>query len=75
MVDKYITKLGDRFYVLYVDFQKALDSLVHLNVFTRMKTKDFQQQVCKGITYCWFIEVFYNLGSFLYGHGSIQSHK
>ena len=34
MVQKYISKPGGRFYVLYVDFKKAFDGLIHQNLFS-----------------------------------------
>ena len=34
LIQKYLSKPGGRFYVLYVDFQKAFDGLVHHNLFT-----------------------------------------
>ena len=33
MIEKYIGKAGGRFYVLYVDFKKAFDSIVHDQLF------------------------------------------
>ena len=37
LVQKYLSKPGGRFYVLYVDFKKAFDSLIHFNLFTCLK--------------------------------------
>ena len=33
LIQKYISKPGGRFYVLYVDFKQAFDSIVHYNLF------------------------------------------
>ena len=45
MVQKYITKRGGRFYVLYVDFQKAFDSLVHYKLFSSLAGKGMTGKV------------------------------
>ena len=37
LVQKYLSKQGGRFYVLYVDFKKAFDSVVHQNLFNCLK--------------------------------------
>ena len=39
MITKYISKQGVRFYVLFVDFQKAFDSINHYNLFASLQQK------------------------------------
>ena len=45
MVQKYITKPGGRFYVLYVDFKKAFDSLLHFKLFSNLADKGMNGKV------------------------------
>ena len=47
MFQKYLTKPGGRFYVLYVDFQKAFDSLVHYNLFRSLINKGIKGNFIK----------------------------
>ena len=39
MVQKYLTKPGVRFYVLYIDFQKAFDTLDQFELFSCLNEK------------------------------------
>ena len=63
MVQKYLTKPGGRFYVLYVDFQKAFDSLVHYNVFKSLINKGIKGN---------FIKVFISMYSKLQVRGKME---
>ena len=45
MIQKYTSKPGGRFYVLYVDFQKAFDSLVHFKLFTNLAGKGMNGKI------------------------------
>jgi hypothetical protein len=42
MIQKYLSRKGGRFYVLYVDFQKAFDTLNHTKLFTCLNKKGIQ---------------------------------
>ena len=50
LVQKFISKPGDRLYVLYVDFLKAFDSLVHHKLFTCFMRKGIQGNVLRVLT-------------------------
>ena len=39
LIQNYLSKAGGRFYVLYIDFQKAFDSEDHYKVFTCLNKK------------------------------------
>jgi hypothetical protein len=39
MVQKYISKPGGWFYVLYIEFKKAFDGLKHLNLFNTINRR------------------------------------
>ena len=45
MIQKYTSKPGGRFYVLYVDFKKAFDSLVHFKLFTSLYAKGMNGKI------------------------------
>ena len=47
LIQKYISKpgRGGRFYVLFIDFQKAFDSINHLNLFTSLKQKGLNGKI------------------------------
>lgn len=47
MVQKYISKPGGRFYVLYVDFKKAFDGLIHHKLFASLHRKGVQGNLFK----------------------------
>ena len=42
MIQKYLGQTGGRFYVLYIDFKKAFDSLHHNKVFASLNKKGVQ---------------------------------
>jgi len=46
LIQKYLSKPGGRFYVLYVDFQKAFDGLVHHNIFTGLYKNGVKGKIC-----------------------------
>ena len=45
LIQKYISKPGGRFYVLFIDFQKAFYSINHLSLFTRLKQKGLNGKI------------------------------
>jgi hypothetical protein len=47
MIQKYISRPQGRFYVLYIDFKKAFDSLVHYNIFKNILSKDANGKLIK----------------------------
>ena len=47
MAQKYISKPGGRFYVLYVDFEKAFDSILHYKLFNCLHNVGFKGKLCK----------------------------
>ena len=49
VIQKYLSKPRGRFYVLYVDFQKAFDSLVHHKLFTILKNKGLKGKLVNVI--------------------------
>ena len=47
LIQKYISKPGGRFYVLYVDFLKAFDSINHLDLFNCLKRKGLHGNILR----------------------------
>ena len=45
LIQKYISKPGGRFYVLFIDFQKVFDCINHLNLFTSLKQKGLNGKI------------------------------
>ncbi len=45
MIQKYTSKPGGRFYVLYVDIKKTFDSLVHFKLFTSLYAKGMDGKI------------------------------
>ena len=54
MVQKYISQKGDRFYCIYIDFQKAFDKIRHNVLFRSLKQKGV---ICK---FCRFLKLSYS---------------
>ena len=58
MAQKYISKPGGRFYVLYVDFEKVFDSIPHHKLFTCLHNVGF-----KGKLYKVLVSMYSNMSS------------
>ena len=58
MAQKYISKPGGRFYVLYVDFEKAFDSIPHYKLFSCLHNVGF-----KGKLYKVLVSMYSNMSS------------
>ena len=72
LIQKYISKPGGRFYVLYVDFQRAFDGLLHHKLF-----ENLQNIGCKGKLLKILIAMYSNLQSCvrISSHSVTQSFK
>ena len=60
LVQKYLSKQGGRFYVLYVDFKKAFDSVVHQNLFNCLKNIGVSSKMLKIL-----LSIYSNMRSFV----------
>ena len=67
MIQKYLCQTGSRFYVLYIDFKKAFDSLHHSKVFACLNKKGVQGKMFQTL-----LSMYSNLNTRIKIHGKLS---